>query len=55
VVAEIVEGIDIEALAVRGGQAFAQLLIEDGVTQALAGDKMLRRLSETDSEQGSFG
>src|SRR5437899_1860389 len=55
VVAENVERIDVEALAVGSGEAFAEFFIEDGVTQALASDEMLWSLSESDSEQGSFG
>src|SRR5579883_78566 len=37
VVAEIVEGIDVECVAVGGGQAFAKFQVENIVTQALAG------------------
>ncbi len=50
VVAEIVEGVDIEVVALGSGQAFAQFLVEDGVTQALAVGKMVSRLGKTDSK-----
>jgi hypothetical protein len=55
VVAKIIEGVDIEALAVGSREAFAKLFIEDGITEALASDEMVSRLRKTDSEQGSFG
>jgi hypothetical protein len=50
VVAEIVEGVDIEVVALGSGETLAQLLIEDGVTQALAAGKMVSRLGKTDSK-----
>jgi len=50
VVAEIVEGVDIEVVALGSGEALAQFLVEDGVTQALAVGKMVSRLGKTDSK-----
>jgi len=55
VVAETVEGIDVEVFALGSGEAFAQFLVENGVTQALAGSEMLCGLGKTDSKKGSFG
>jgi len=41
VVAKIVEGIDVQTVAVGGGEAFAKFQVKDVVTKALAGDEML--------------
>lgn len=55
VVAEGVEGIDVQAGAFGGGEAFAQFEIEDEIAEALALLQILRGLREGDPEEGSFG
>jgi hypothetical protein len=50
VVAEVVKGVDVEAITVRGGKAFPKFEIEDVVAKALAGQEMFRLVGQTNSE-----
>ena len=54
-IAEGVEGIDVQAGAFGGGEAFAQFEIEDEVAEALALLQILSGLRKGNAEKGSFG
>ena len=55
VVAEGVEGIDVQARAFGGGEAFAQFEIEDEIAETLALLQIRSGLGERNTEKGSFG
>ena len=54
VVAEGIEGIDVQAGALGGGEAFAKFEIEDEIAEALALLQIFGRLRERDAKEGSF-
>jgi hypothetical protein len=55
VVAERVEGIDVQAGTFGGGEAFAKFEIEDEVAETLALLQILSGLREGNTEKGGFG
>jgi hypothetical protein len=55
VVAEGIEGIDVQAGTFGGGEPFAKFKIEDEIAKALALLEILRRLRERNTEKRSFG
>ena len=54
VVAEGIEGIDVQAGALGGGEAFAEFKIKDEIAKALALLEILGGLRKGDAEKGSF-
>jgi len=55
VVAERIEGIDVQTGALGSGKAFAQFKIEDEKAEALTLFQILRGLRKGDAEEGGFG
>jgi len=54
-VAEGIEGVDVQAGTVGSGKTFAKFEVKDVVAKALALYQILGRLSQADAEEGSFG
>jgi hypothetical protein len=55
VVAEVVEWVDVQAVAVGSRQTFVQFQVKDGVAEALASSEMIGLMGKTDAEQRCFG
>jgi hypothetical protein len=55
VIAEGIEGIDVQAGTLGGGEAFSKFEIKDEIAKALALLQILGRLRERNTEKRSFG